>query len=384
MTQIKDLVILGGGAAGLSLARRLAQSPDIKNFSVEILEGREDYINDKTWCFFAPVEHELTYLCAKSWPAFSLSSGDREVRMNTPETPYQCIRSIDFYRDSLERINSSRSLSLRLGTKVSEIYEHKDYVRIETSQGQIHARYVLDTRPPGFKDFLPPILRQAFFGLEISTSHAIFNDDEAGLMRDLQSDQYGLSFLYCLPFSPTHALLEWTRFTPYNLDKDHLEEEAKSKIDKILKGDEYEVVREEFGVIPMARMAGDLNKKKKRIINAGGRGGAVRPSTGYAFLRIQRWSKTCAESFLQSGRPVAPESDSWYQSWMDKIYLKVLEKNPDLGPDIKMNMANSLKSQQFTRFLSDKAYFWDNICVIKSQPIWPFLKTAFLDILGKK
>ncbi len=46
-----DLLILGGGCAGLSLASRLAEfGKDAPK--VLIIEQRESYTNDRTWCFW--------------------------------------------------------------------------------------------------------------------------------------------------------------------------------------------------------------------------------------------------------------------------------------------------------------------------------------------
>jgi len=45
-----DLLILGGGCAGLSLGDRLAEQPSRPGGTM-IIEARQAYVNDRTWCF---------------------------------------------------------------------------------------------------------------------------------------------------------------------------------------------------------------------------------------------------------------------------------------------------------------------------------------------
>ncbi len=51
MNQHFDLVIIGGGCAGLSLAYQLSQFGENCPKTL-IIEERELYTNDRTWCFW--------------------------------------------------------------------------------------------------------------------------------------------------------------------------------------------------------------------------------------------------------------------------------------------------------------------------------------------
>jgi len=63
-TRAVDLAILGGGCAGLSLARELAAN-QVKR-SVIVIEPRQAYEDDRSWCFWAADQHQF-----QDWVSFS-------------------------------------------------------------------------------------------------------------------------------------------------------------------------------------------------------------------------------------------------------------------------------------------------------------------------
>ena len=60
---------------------------------------------------------------------------------------------------------------------------------------------------------------------------------------------------------------------------------------------------------------------------AGALGGAVRASSGYAFLRIQKWAKDCAVCLKETGKLISHPKENLITFKLDKIFLNVLEKN---------------------------------------------------------
>ena len=61
MKAADDLVILGGGCAGLSLAMRLAKLGEQCPQTI-IVEPRERYVNDRTWGFWGTPSAQLNPL----------------------------------------------------------------------------------------------------------------------------------------------------------------------------------------------------------------------------------------------------------------------------------------------------------------------------------
>ena len=95
-----------------------------------------------------------------------------------------------------------------------------------------------------------------------------------------------------------------------------------------LKVGHFRVVDEEFGVIPMTDLPFP-RRLGRRIMAIGTRGGRVKPSTGYAFSRIQRDSQAIVRSLLATGNPYHIPSDSLRHRFYDILMLEVMAEQSD-------------------------------------------------------
>ena len=69
-----DIVIIGGGCSGLSLAYQLEIKSKLQNKSLAIIDHRDKYYRDKTWSFWKVNEHDFKDCVIKSWDQFSINS----------------------------------------------------------------------------------------------------------------------------------------------------------------------------------------------------------------------------------------------------------------------------------------------------------------------
>ena len=372
-----DIAILGAGAAGLSLGRALCNTGQ----RVVLIDKRASFDNDRTWCFFDAPDHDLESITRKSWRTARFSDNTTENIYDLGSSPYHCVPGKAYYDYCLTPIQAAGNIDLLTGSAVYSLTGRDHHVEIATEKGEYRAAHVVDTRPPKWEDFKDPLLYQIFAGTEVKTQSPCFDPDVAGLMTHMQADTHGLGFIYILPFAEDRALIEWTRFTPEMIDKDQITREQDAALKTVLGQTSYEICDTESGCLPM----GFLKKRHRpaRVVAAGTRGGAVRPSTGYALQRIRRWAETCAAS-IQAGEPPVPHpADPFLQGWMDRIFLKVLTERKKLGPTIKMRLTGRLDAGQFTRFMSDEARFSDLLAIIRSQPVGPFLWAVLKDMVGK-
>lgn len=370
-----DLIIVGGGCAGLSLATRLSGSTS--SLRVLLLEARREYVNDRTWCMWSSHALEQAALATHQWSSWSFDTGGQSVVQSGDGLNYICIPADRFYDSALQRLEDSENVQLRRGIAVKSIQSRNDKVYVDCGTQVFTADYVVDTRPP------PPShtagMTQQFLGREIVADRACFDPQVVGLMTDMSVDELGLRFTYVLPFSERHALVEETRFATSRVPIDRLESGLDRTLISLTQGGKFTIVRDEMGAIPMdfepVRDAG-----YERIINAGTAGGAVRASSGYAFARIQRWADECAEAIRTHGRPIGHARDPLWLRSADALFLRVLRVQPELAPRIFMAMGRYLSATTLVRFLSDDARPTDFVRVASVLPKRPFLRELALTI----
>jgi lycopene beta-cyclase len=362
-----DLVILGGGCAGLSLAARLADASS--TLRVMVLEARISYVDDRSWCFWRPEQHDLSHLVSASWPSWTFAGVDgRTSTRSVSGLRYQYVRGSDFYSDALRRIAASTSISLRTGAQVADVEREGDGLRVLTESGAITARWVVDTRPQR----APAMLYQCFAGVEIESDAPLpFDTDEAGLMTGMRADGAGLGFTYILPLTITSAMIEWTRFSAVPLP----ETELVAGLDAALAAlglTSARVVRYERGVLPMGRPP-TVTEPMPGVVRAGMGGGALRAASGYAFLRIQGWAELCARELLAGCPPVGHPAEPWDRREMDRIFLQAIRAHPEKTADYFLALASRVPPERLVRFLSDQATVGDYARIIASLPLLPFL-----------
>ena len=134
----------------------------------------------------------------------------------------------------------------------------------------------------------------------------------------------------------------------------------------------YKINFKEGGAIPLFY---PVNTGEKNKINIGTAGGMTRLSTGYTFLNIQDHSKFIRKNLNNIEKARKFELKIKYK-FLDKIFLKVLERNPEKMPNIFYKMFNGY-TDSVIKFLSNKSNFIEDIYIILKMPKWIFLKSLF-------
>jgi lycopene beta-cyclase len=372
-----DLIILGGGCAGLSLAMNLSEHGKSCP-KVLILERRESYVNDRTWCFWDTESTYLKELTQKRWPEIEIKTAQGSTIVNVKQTPYQMLPAEVFYRVALEAIGKNNNITVQYHAVVQALpVYNKELWQVLVGSEQYSAPSIVDTRPQKAPQTGDAVLWQSFYGHEIACDREVFADQTATLMDFDQTDPALICFCYVLPMSATKALIEITVFSPIPMSADDLRAKLNVAIDRYTQQHPYQIIRSEQGILPMGdhtHRSIDTSKARQNYIYAGLFAGAARPSTGFAFQRIQRWAEQCATSILEKKLPIAHQADSAVQSAMDYLFLQVLRAQPKLAPVIFLRLFSNCDSKRIVRFLSDQAKLSDYLAIIFSLPAWPFLK----------
>jgi lycopene beta-cyclase len=377
-----ELVILGGGCAGLSVASKLAQAgQDCPRCLV--IESRAQYLNDRTWCFFSDASTQAKRLVQYAWPSVALSGGAERVIVSCASTPYQMIEAQAFYTEALEQIQRNSHMTLLTDCEVTAVEQNESLIWTITSKhGVFQTSRVIDTRPVAQPKFLGPHLWQSFFGQVLRVERDLFDPSCVELMQFDQDTEYGVSFTYLLPLDARSALIETTVFYQQPVTETALRARLKRKLTALIGGEGFNVLRHEYGVLPMG-VVQKTKAPRKGLVQAGLTAGAARPSSGYAFQRIQRWAAICAEAILAGKPAVAQGADSWLARSMDSLFLRVLRESPEQGPTIFMNMFRSMEMARIVRFMNDQASLLDRFALIKSMPLAVFLKQLPFALLGR-
>ena len=350
-----DYVIIGGGCAGLSLAYELEIHEKLKDKTLAIIEPRKEYKRDKTWSFWKVAPHNFDDCVKKNWENFSVNISGKTNYLECKNFPYQSIDSGLFY----EKINNKLK-------KNENIFLFKNLEEVNTQNS-----LVFNSVPIIEKNYLN--LWQHFCGVEIKTDNDIFDEKIFNLMDFDCEQRESVHFFYTLPYEKNRALVEttWLSKMNDNSQKDY-ENQINNYIKNNLKIKNYEITYKEEGAIPLFY---PLNKNEKNKINIGTAGGMTRLSTGYTFLNIQEHSKYIRANIDNISNAKKFEIDRKYQ-FLDEIFLRVLEKNPEKMSDVFFRMFKT-SPKTVIKFLSNKSNFLEDLSIIFKMPKLIFIKALF-------
>ena len=123
-----------------------------------------------------------------------------------------------------------------------------------------------------------------------------------------------------------------------------------------------------------------------RVYNVGVAGGETRPSTGYTFLRIQRYCERLAASLLRGEAPPPREEPRRYGA-LDSLFLRLMRRRPELCPELYLRMFERVMPDPMVRFLTERSSPLDEARLLRALPKTPFVSEAgrfALERLGER
>ena len=375
-----DFVIAGGGLAGLSLACRLAETPAFDPCSILIVEQDAKTRNDRTFSFWSDGPGPFDAAISRSWDRLRVAGPHGVQDLDLGAYRYHTIRGLDFYRHAQQRLAQHANVELRRG-RVQRIDDGPDAATVIVDGEAITATWVFDSRPPRLAaqaDDRHTRLKLYFRGWEIETPTAAFDPGIATFM-DFRTPQDGeVRFFYVLPFAPDRALVEYTLFTDQRLTREETEQAIVSYMQSTLGIDDFRVVAEEGGCLPItdAPFARALGQ---RVLAIGVNGGRIKPSTGYAFSRVQADSEAIVQSLLDHGHPFALPAGPASYHWLDAVMLRVMRDHGESIAPAFAALFSRNPAARILRFLDEQASPLDVLAIMASLPAPLFVGTA-LDV----
>lgn len=380
--KVADYIIAGAGCAGLSLAVHMIRSGAFKDKKVLLLDRDPKQANDRTWCFWHQGAEWYDPIVYKQWSQLWFYGEGYSRELCIDPYSYKMIRGIDFYNYCLQLVGGQDNFEIRQG-RVEGVFSDEEGTGVLVDGEKLYAEYVFNSIL-----FQKPSLRpneywllQHFKGWIIETNTPTFDPHSAVLMDFRISQHHGAAFCYVLPFSSNRALVEYTLFTPQVLPQQEYDKGLRDYLHTFLKIDDYKVVEEEFGVIPMTNVK--FPASDNRIIHIGTAGGQTKGSSGYTFTFIQKHSAAIVRGLIRSGKPIVKKTSPRF-AFYDSVLLHILHHQTLGGKEIFTDLFQKNDPRHVLKFLDNESTLAEELKIISSLPTLPFLKAALKQILPPK
>ena len=371
-----DYIIVGGGASGLLLADALGSDPSFREKRIALFERERNKGNDRTWCFWETGPGRFDPILCKAWDHVWFRGPDFERKLSLHPFRYKMLRGADFYREYHRRLREYPQVELFF-EEVRDIQSDADSAVVVTDAGRYTADRVFSSVSfqPAESLMRPyPVLQQHFIGWFIRAEEPVFDPLAPTFMDFSIPQQCNTRFMYVIPLSETHGLVEYTLFSESLLQTREYESAIASYIRNDLGCSAYEIVEREQGSIPMT--VNDFAAADRgRLVHIGIAGGWAKPSTGYTFWNATQLVPKLVEA-LKKGESLrmAKKNKYWY---FDRLFLDVLALENGEGSRVFNGMFRNLDPELIFRFLQERTSLAEDVRIIRACPTGMFLRALW-------
>ncbi|MEL7426947.1 MAG: lycopene cyclase family protein [Bacteroidota bacterium] len=370
-----DFIVTGAGAAGRSFVYQLLQSP-LRASKILLIDQERKTSDDRTWCFWengtGPFEEIVHY----RWPKLWFHTYDFTRQLEIAPFEYKMIRAADYYRFTNEYFQKHQNVT----TLIAEVEAVENLpdgagVRVQTGTEQYTAKWCINSIWKGNIDKEKvQYLDQHFKGWFVRTKEPLFSDADATLM-DFRVPQEGdFRFMYVFPDSPHTALFELAIFSNEHLSSEGYDAIIAKYLEEYWPHiKDYDLVREESGVIPMTDY--EFSTRNDRIVHVGTAGGDTRASTGYTFIYIHRRIERLINALVNGDQRLGDLN--WFgqrHRYYDSLMLKVLAEDRYPGDQLFGRLFRNNPPARLLRFLNGESSLPEELALMSTTPIPTFLK----------
>ena len=363
--QVFDYIICGGGASGLLLLDALSSDSYFKTPSILLIEQEVKNSNDRTWCFWEASPGHFDPLLRKTWASASFKSKEFKLDFNLEPYRYKMLRSKSFYQEIQHKIKSNTQVTY-LKAKVTEVKEKGASTAVHTTHGVFESEKVFNSifNPKALHSQKKyPVLKQHFIGWFIKTKTAQFDPGKVFFMDFDIPQKEQTRFIYVLPLSENHALVEYTLFSEALL----VREEYEAGIIDYLKAQgihDFEIEEKEEGNIPMSCFPFEQFNTPS-LLHIGTAGGWTKASTGFTFKNTQRNINELV-GFLKTGKKLNQFQTKNRFRFYDLLFLDVLLKYNAQGSKLFERMFAKNHPLTIFRFLDEKTTLLEELKILSS------------------
>jgi lycopene beta-cyclase len=374
-----DHIIAGGGCAGLSLAYHMHTLGCTG--TMLIIDREHKTTNDRTWCSWSEKATPFDHLAQYAWGELSFADFTGKKHQSIGNYRYQLLRSADFYHHIRQILESNGKIHF-ITAEITDFGEMGEKAYVEANGQRFFASYLFNStqlRIATQKE--DKSLLQHFMGWWVHTKTPQFDPSKAMLM-DFRVPQHGQTrFAYVLPVNQHLALVEYTVFSKAMLSQLAYEDALKIYLHQVLGITDYQIEEQEFGVIPMTNTSIAFSAGQ-RVVPIGTTGGAVKPSSGYAFQRIQQQTLQLARQ-IKNGELIDPRLPQAKRfRFYDDLLLHILYHHGHEAQGIFSRLFRKNQFASILRFLDEQSHIYQELPLLASLPIQPFLLAILERFLG--
>ena len=355
--KIYKAAIIGLGPSGLAVNKILFGDSfsEIIAFENEDINNRDNFFGFWLTEWMKPFEN----IIEKKWYRWTIGNNNNKITHSSNDKPY-CVISFKKWKNYC--LETKNKLDIK-NKEVVQYFPIQNYFKIITSdKNEYYAERIYDSR--SIKEKKGELI-QHFFGMNITVKDKTFDENKLTLMHFTKEKDL-LHFIYVLPFSYNQALVESTVFSKKVFDTSWYREKINDYLN--LKNiSEFKENGTEMGIIPMF-FAEEKNSSNPNIFNIGIRGGACKPSTGYAFSFLIKQIQ-----LLKNSKINYVNIHKFLERKMDKVFINFLKNNNEDGQSF-INIASALNGNEFQSFMMGESSLLTKLKIVKSLPKLLFIK----------
>lgn len=182
-----------------------------------------------------------------------------------------------------------------------------------------------------------------------------------------------------LPLSHCEALVEYTLFSKELLHESKYQHALNDYVTQRLGITAFEIIEEEFGIIPMTNYP--FSAREKSIVNIGTAGGRTKGSSGYTFKFIQKNAAAIVKSLIEKDNPFDVQKENSRFHFYDSVLLDILHHRSLNGDVIFSKLFKKNPAALVLKFLDNETSLMEELKIISTLPTLPFTKAALRQLI---
>lgn len=344
MTNDWQVVCAGAGLSGLVTAYVYTNAfPNHQPILLIDSDLKKDA--QHTITYWADKPTPFDHLALRSWANVVIKSDHYTRKQHLEKHRFFTIKACDLVAFLRSELRRDRTVTM-LEDRVELIVEDSVSVSVTTTKGCYSAQYVLDSRPVSWS--VDRHLSLQGYGFEIELKKPIQESDFLVFMDTRNTNTNSMEFFFSLPISDNVLIIDYTNASDLFVDADFVDLRLRNYIEKTLKITDYLIMRKE-GKLAATPLRVTPRRVTARTIEIGVRGGRLKATTGFAFMRIYHDAIRIVELINQGHALNKLQKQSMVHNVIDRTAVFMMTRYPRFT---KSQLLNTLKRKNLDLILS--------------------------------